>query len=461
MSPYDDAITQPERKKLLLTLAFYYPVQLVDEKYCIEIRLPGFNSPDNNEEKKPHGCGGPKGGNTDDCYVAWQGSCCYDSCTEAFAKYETMLGVLGVYTNYRAYFDCVCYSYGIALQSDSDIVAFNPQNYISTEMACDAVARSKKIINREGIYLTEHILLRPRTKNDCACNYIRPGNFLKQTKCSDLYWKEEVFEKGDEVPKEICFKPGEDPFSFVATVVLPAWPQRFRKKENRDLLELILYRETPAHILLRILWLNPRDICKFETPYKTWKTALFKKKISDIETASCNLMAFLFGTTLDCLSDCTDCLPCTEKAAVVSCLDEPAAMGKVITANDKLNAINDLFGWSEMDCSSQTTVPVNTIGSLPAVSGPIPTVCAPVSPKKLLRRHLIRELTQDEARFINSRLTIYKANINGVYSESNANPIAKDAGDVLTGASSNPLGARNQESAGTKRSRRRDKQVAG
>jgi uncharacterized protein YegP (UPF0339 family) len=449
-SPYDDTMLQPAWKKLLLTLAFYYPVQLINEKYCIEIRLPGFNSPDNNEIKKPYGCGSIPVKNTDDCFVAWQGACCFDICTEAFNHYETIIGVLGNYTNYRAYFDCVCYSYGIALQTDNDIAAFNPQNYTSTEMACDAVERSKKLINREGIYLTEHILLRPRIQNDCTCAYIRPGNFTKETNCSGLFWKEEFFLKGNEEEKEVCFAPGEDPFSFIATVVLPSWPERFRKKENRDLLEMMLYRETPAHILLRILWLNPQDTCKFETPYKTWKSALLNKEIIDIDTASCNLMDFLFSTTLNCLSDCTDCLPCTDKVVVVACLDEPAGNTKAITANTKLNAINDLFGWNEMYCNNQTTVRGNTIETIPVAITYVPAEVIISSPREITDPIVTTttvtaaipdiELTQDEARFINSRLTVYKQNISRVYSESHGNLLAKDAGNVLTGTGNNPLG---------------------
>lgn len=367
-SPFDDSMPLPEWKKLLLNLAFYYPVQFINEKYCVLIRLPGFNSAENNLAKTPCGCGSERIKKHEDCFVAWQSPCCYDSCTEAFAHYEIIKKLLANYGNYRSYFDDVCYSYGIAMQTDADIVAINPQNYSSTEMACDAVERSRKLINREGLYLTEHILLRPRAENGCAYKYIQPGNFEKQTKCSGLSWKEELFINGEEQTKEICFAPGEDPFSFIATVVLPAWPERFRKKESRDLLEMMLCRETPAHVLLRILWLNPQDTCKFEAPYKTWKASLLKKDLGDIETASCNLMDFLFSTKLNCLTNCTDCLPCAEKVVVATCLNDKTDIINEITGNEKLNAINDLFGWSEMNCSGERAAPATTVEAVSTVT---------------------------------------------------------------------------------------------
>jgi uncharacterized protein YegP (UPF0339 family) len=446
-SPYDDTMSQSSWKKLLLTLAFYYPVQSINDKYCIEIRLPGFNSQDNNLVKKTCGCGAKRVIKTDDCFVAWQGACCYDNCMEAFNQYLIIIRALANYENYRFYFDCICYCYGIALQTDKDIAAYNPQNYTSTQMVCDAVKRSRNLVNREGIYLTEHILLRPRIPNGCAGNYIRPGNFEKQTKCSGLSWKEEIFAAGNEEEKKICFAPGEDPFSFIATVVLPAWPERFRKKENHDLLEMMLYRETPAHILLRILGLNPQDMCKFETPYKTWKAALLQKGMADIETASCKLMDFLFSSTLNCLSDCNDCLPCMEKVVDVTCLNDTTDNTKIITANDKLNAINDLFGWQKMECKSNDNSLVNSDLNIPlgqnvsvtnTASEKLSTSATDTLTVNLPDTHA--ELSQEEARFINARLTTYKGNISAVYSESNRNLLAKDAGDILANTGNNPLG---------------------
>ena len=49
-----------------------------------------------------------------------------------------------------------------------DVLAYNPQYYSSTHMACEAVERAQKLINDEGIHLVEHILLRPAGTDECA-----------------------------------------------------------------------------------------------------------------------------------------------------------------------------------------------------------------------------------------------------------------------------------------------------
>ena len=208
------------------------------------------------------------------------------------------------YDNYRPYFDCTCYSFGFAIHTAADIIASNPQDYLTPDMVCAAIQRSKKLINSEGLRLVEHILLRPRMEKDCACQYLQQRNFQNQTLCKDLSWKEEVFIKGDDKEKEIPFVPGSDPFSFIATVILPAWPERFRTKENRQLIETMLYREMPAHILLRILWLRPEDTCKFESLYKEWSRWLLQKEGCDAKDATCDLIALLFKTGFDGLTDC-------------------------------------------------------------------------------------------------------------------------------------------------------------
>ncbi|RAJ06517.1 hypothetical protein LX64_01644 [Chitinophaga skermanii] len=65
-----------------------------------------------------------------------------------------------------------------------------------------------------------------------------------------------------------------DPYSFWATVVLPAWPQRFRKTRFRQFFEDTLRKEAPAHIRLHIVWVSPQQMLQFETAYKNWLQAL-------------------------------------------------------------------------------------------------------------------------------------------------------------------------------------------
>ncbi len=61
-----------------------------------------------------------------------------------------------------------------------------------------------------------------------------------------------------------------DPYSFRATVVLPYWPKRFQKPEFRQFIETTLRQEAPAHVFLRICWVDPTDMKEFEVAYCKW-----------------------------------------------------------------------------------------------------------------------------------------------------------------------------------------------
>src|SRR5690606_11064039 len=104
-------------------------------------------------------------------------------------------------------------------------IAFNPQCYESAQMVCAAVERTKKLSNSEGLHVAEHILLRPRCPEDCDCREERDCGELKRH--CDYKWTASVDDPCNE-EHDICFIPGSDPYSFVATVALPASPQRFR-----------------------------------------------------------------------------------------------------------------------------------------------------------------------------------------------------------------------------------------
>jgi len=167
---YDKETTKQDWMKMLQTFACYYPIIKTKDqktgknKFCLEIKLPGFNSC-NEEESDDMPCeqnDSPE--NTPICYVAWTGTCCYDNCEAAIEKLEVISNLLLKYENYQPVFDCVCSSYGIALHLDNTsvlkiqntsyykaarvhIIAYNPQCYSTPEITCDAVGRAKKLIN--------------------------------------------------------------------------------------------------------------------------------------------------------------------------------------------------------------------------------------------------------------------------------------------------------------------------
>jgi hypothetical protein len=185
----------------------------------------------------------------------------------------------------------------------NEIIAYNPQHYTSPRMDCEAIERAKSLINDEGVHLVEHILLRPHcVGKDCDC--LIP--VCRSYSGCHFEWplpSDDPCQKG----KAYCFDPGFDPYSFIATAVLPAWPERFRKKENRQLMEQLLYREMPSHILLRVLWLSPRDLCYFEYLYRQWLHWLAQKPVCGIDDPQCRLIDFLFNKALDCFN-CEECV---------------------------------------------------------------------------------------------------------------------------------------------------------
>ncbi|MEW4922922.1 hypothetical protein [Algibacter sp. 2305UL17-15] len=102
----------------------------------------------------------------------------------------------------------------------------------------------------EGMYLIEHLLLRPDTYNAASADKKRktPKNQLPDAppetfmpSCLD----------GD------CKSCGPlDPYSFRVSVILPGWPNRFSNKDFRNYMEKIIREEIPAHVLARICWIG-------------------------------------------------------------------------------------------------------------------------------------------------------------------------------------------------------------
>ncbi|HEY4966191.1 MAG TPA: hypothetical protein VII28_07315, partial [Puia sp.] len=343
-----------EWKNKLLKLAYYFPIvkgKTGDNKtcFCIEIKLPCFNHPKNDlSNEESCGCHGPREKPCDNCYVAWKSSCCYETCQKAFEAYFWLLIILSDHKNYRPVYDCPCGKYGIELHSAEDMVAYNPQYYTTPDMNCQAVERAKSLINAEGLHVVEHILLRPRCEEDCRCAYY-PQPCVNKTDCH-FTWTVPGADDPCVKDQTICFEPGKDPYSFIATVALPAWPQRFRSKENRQLIEYMLQREAPAHVLLRVLWLAPHDLCCFERHFKQWLHWLAYQKNCCETYSPCQFLNFLFYTNFECLGEYDVCTPCQPVTVPVSCFTDPDDTLNQPTENTILNQINELYCWEPITC---------------------------------------------------------------------------------------------------------------
>jgi hypothetical protein len=96
----------------------------------------------------------------------------------------------------------------------------------------------------EGLYLVEHILLRPQGPADPLLPICSDAGC---DDCSDV-----------------------DPYSHRIQILLPAYAGRFQDFGFRQFVEHTIRREVPAHLLPTICWLGPDDMARFETAWRDW-----------------------------------------------------------------------------------------------------------------------------------------------------------------------------------------------
>jgi hypothetical protein len=476
-----------EWKKQLLKMACYFPIvrrnnanQPLLYKYFVEIKLPGFGKCEDDLIGNDCDCGSDEDDCTIGCYLAWKSECCFDTCCDALQFYFIALQLISKYENYKRIYECGCGSYGIELHPENimvtgsvlrsvraeveriagqicpseiigrhvvtnlcvnEIVAINPQQYTDEKMACEAIERAKKLINSEGLHLTEHILLRPHCKNvdgryiECECEALPRPCINPDTFCQ-FEWKPggELDPCGKD--KKLCFTPGFDAYSFIATVALPAWPQRFRSKENRAVIEKLLQREAPAHVLLRILWMNPRDFCCFEYYYKRWNEWLAKKLCAEGYN-NCDFLEFLFRKNFAEISKCDECQPCkTGPEPLISCSPDDNDPCREFNLTQKLN---ELFCWNRDDwnyefkdcepCNEHADFMRRQLHGEEVAEHPEVEEASEVVPDSNGEEEETEqsEDIQQKLLLIQSRAELYRRNIFKVFEESSKSKAAEDA----------------------------------
>jgi hypothetical protein len=70
----------------------------------------------------------------------------------------------------------------------------------------------------------------------------------------------------------------EDPYTCIASVILPHWQGRFDSMEFRRFFELQLRQEAPAHVFLNICWVSCRQMTEFEDTYRAWLAEAVREK---------------------------------------------------------------------------------------------------------------------------------------------------------------------------------------
>ncbi|MDH5414570.1 MAG: hypothetical protein OEW87_10565, partial [Flavobacteriaceae bacterium] len=143
---------------------------------------------------------------------------------------------------------------------------------------------------------TEKVELRIRD----SLNNVNDGDFIATVEKNDTKWRAKLMEKRSEiedrllpVSKSDCHACTiEDPYSFMATVVVPYWQGRFDTPGFREFVEKTIRTEAPAHIHLNICWIDNRQMIMFEKAYKEWLLELAKEE-SDPEELSAALNNFI------------------------------------------------------------------------------------------------------------------------------------------------------------------------
>jgi hypothetical protein len=279
--------------------------------------------------------------------------------------------------------------------------------------ACAAVRRAKDLINAEGLEIVEHILLRP-------CPGEMPIPVCKDTTECDTTWEDINAQGDEESPPLRHFYPGDDPYSFIVTVALPSWPNRFSKLENRLQLETILQREAPAHILLRILWLCPHEMCRFEGFYKKWEYWLGERTACpDYDRTA--FLDFLFKTAFSCCLTTYQCCPEPPVNQPGPCWTATKTVPITQGSQEWLSEINHLYCWTDMKCGEPLRVLLPP--KPPPVQPVIEVVAAPPSarlpraqppPAKIAPTKASPADEIEKARRINTRLAGYNRRVNEV-----------------------------------------------
>ncbi|MEP0263091.1 hypothetical protein [Dokdonia sp.] len=128
------------------------------------------------------------------------------------------------------------------------------------EAILNIISFMKFKFTEEGIFLVEHILLRPEY----------PQN-IETPEDTEVVEDAEVPEEV-EVPEEIEIPPflpictdncedncGIDPYSYRVSIVIPGYTYRFSNPDFRNYMENIIKEELPAHILPKICWIGHRE----------------------------------------------------------------------------------------------------------------------------------------------------------------------------------------------------------
>ena len=124
------------------------------------------------------------------------------------------------------------------------------------EAAINLITFLKQEFTEEGMFLVEHMLLRPDVTNGESGTHFFPICADDCNDCGSL-----------------------DPYSYKVSIILPGFTYRFFNPDFRHYMEDIIRQELPAHIVPKICWVGNRrtvtedsenDLFQFENAYKSY-----------------------------------------------------------------------------------------------------------------------------------------------------------------------------------------------
>lgn len=185
----------------------------------------------------------------------------------------------------------------------------------------------------EGIFLVEHLLLKPSFKDYKLMGGI--GCMIVADTFEVLYNEDDSTSQSSssvEYSKalmssceEDCETDVFDPYSYRVSIVLPGFAYRFQDPDFRHYAETVIRQEIPAHILAKICWVGDRlsekqtaqnDLSEFEVAFKKYISDKAKNNVANLGNSIRNLLTALTnlnniyrpGRLLDCAVEDNDSL---------------------------------------------------------------------------------------------------------------------------------------------------------
>lgn len=180
----------------------------------------------------------------------------------------------------------------------------------------------------EGIFLVEHLLLKPTAKDyklmgGIGCMSVGETFRVAYDLQGDSSVKKDSVEYSEAFMtscEDDCEADVYDPYSYRVSIVLPGFASRFQDPDFRRYAETVIRQEIPAHVLAKICWVGDRmsetaaaqdDLSGFETAYKKYlsdksknNTAGLGESIRDVITALTYLNnIYRPGKLLDCAAE--------------------------------------------------------------------------------------------------------------------------------------------------------------